>query len=61
MTSVDYLAEEVMMLHAKYNNDFMKFATELSKSIAIAKDMHHAETLEAELAGMKKFKEILDI
>jgi hypothetical protein len=61
MTSVEYLAEEVMGLHKKYNNDFMKFATELSKSISVAKDMHHAERLEAELAGMKKFKEILDI
>lgn len=61
MTSIDYLAEEVMKIHKNYNNDFMKFATELSKSIAIAKDMHHAERLEAELAGMKKFKEILDI
>jgi hypothetical protein len=39
----------------------MKFTSEVTESVKVAREMQVAETLEAELAGMKKFKEIIGL
>jgi hypothetical protein len=61
MTSIDYLTEQVFRAYNDYHNDHMKFTSEVTESVKVAREMQVAETLEAELAGMKKFKEIIGL